>query len=138
MYWARGNGWAIALLWHAHYNIRQPTGAFPVDSTRLSTTSVDFGVGILLLAASEVVKLASGQMPTPPIGTMNLTDAKVIDRKNIKLTFDETLDTISAQKITAYTINGNSIEDKAISTDNAEIVISFISDIPGGNIKNRC
>lgn len=93
MYWARGNGWAIALLWHAHYNIRQPTGAFPVDSTRLSTTSVDFGVGIFLLAASEVVKLASGQMSTSPIGTMNLT----IDRKNIKLTFDETLDTISAQ-----------------------------------------
>jgi rhamnogalacturonyl hydrolase YesR len=37
----------------------------PVDPSRLATESVDFGVGAVLLAATEVIKLADGELDAP-------------------------------------------------------------------------
>lgn len=96
----------IAVQTSGNLKYTQNVGEGPILPASLSSSSVDFGVGAFLLATSEVVKLADGNMPQVPVRTVNLTSAQLQDSIHILATFDEELDVASATEITNYTING--------------------------------
>ena len=67
----------IAVQPNGNLRYTQNVGEKPIPVSQLAGNSVDFGVGAFLLAASEVVKLASGDMPAIPgidIPDVNISD----------------------------------------------------------------
>ena len=82
----------------------QNVGEAPIDPSGLATESVDFGVGAILLAASEVVKLAEGEMPQVPAGSLALLNVQLQNSKQIKVSFDSDLESVSALNTNNYII----------------------------------
>jgi rhamnogalacturonyl hydrolase YesR len=82
----------------------QNVGEMPVEHTQLNP-DVDFGVGAVLLAASEVVKLAEGEMPQVPTETLSLLSAQLLsNNKQVKVSFDSDLESVSALNTSNYII----------------------------------
>lgn len=81
----------------------QPIGENANPNQTVSATSTaDFGVGAYLLAASEMLKMATGEMPDKII---RFTAAQMLSENQLKLTFNELLDSVSAVRMTNYSIN---------------------------------
>ncbi len=81
----------------------QPIGENANPNQTVSATSTsDFGVGAYLLAASEMLKMATGEMPDKII---RLTAVQMLNENQIKLTFNELLNPASAVKMNNYSIN---------------------------------
>ncbi len=95
----------------------QPIGENANPNQTVSATSTaDFGVGAFLLAASEMIKMATGEMPAKLI---RLTGLQVNDPNTITLEFSDLLDSESATNISSYLINGESVTDGEALYDGA-------------------
>ncbi|KAA6301061.1 MAG: Unsaturated rhamnogalacturonyl hydrolase YteR [Candidatus Ordinivivax streblomastigis] len=84
----------------------QNEGEKPIVRSKLSATSVDFGVGAFLLAASEIVKLAPGELPELPVSYMGLESVTRRSSKQILVTFDQNVEQTSALNKANYIITG--------------------------------
>jgi rhamnogalacturonyl hydrolase YesR len=84
----------------------QNEGEKPIPVSQLPLTSVDFGVGAFLLAASEMVKLSSGSIPQIPVEPLELEAVSLQDPAHLHVTFDMELDTLSAQAAANYSVGG--------------------------------
>lgn len=65
-------------------------------------STADFGVGAYLMAASEMLKYAQGEMP---LLDLRITSLKRTDEGQIYVTFNDTLDAQTASDISCYTID---------------------------------
>ena len=93
----------------------QPIGENAAQHEVSAETTADFGVGAFLLAASEMSKLAIGEMPKPVV---RLYSAELENRQTLNLLFSKILDRESAIDINNYMIDGQQIEG-AVSFDGA-------------------
>lgn len=78
-----------------------PSSSQPVTSE--STT--DFGVGAFLLAGTEVVKLAGGEIPAPP--TFWVNGVTLLDDNQLKISFNQSILESSATNPEHYTLSGD-------------------------------
>lgn len=87
----------------------QNVGEGPIDPNRLAG-NVDFGVGAFLLAASEVAKLAPGEMPeAPEPATLTVTSVSIQNASMIVVNFDDELDPTSSKNKANYTLTGDAV-----------------------------
>ncbi|NDV46622.1 DUF4861 domain-containing protein [Paludibacter sp. 221] len=100
----------------------QDVGEGPIDPERLSKTSVDFGVGAFLLATSEVVKLAPGEMPIPPEPSLSVEKVEAYSDTQLRIVFDDVLVQATALNKANYTIASLSIKDIEASGDKGVIL----------------
>lgn len=83
----------------------QGVGSNPSSSQPVTVNSTaDFGVGAFLLAGSELVKLAEGEMPLPV--NFYLTHVYAFPNGTIKLNFNQPLDMSTATLMQNYSISG--------------------------------
>ena len=103
------NGWSalstIAAQPTGFLGYVQGVGQAPESSQPVRNTSTaDFGVGSFLLAGTEVVKLAEGEMPNLPYSVKSV---EIIDSQNLKVTFDGEYKSTSALVIANYSMDNN-------------------------------
>ncbi len=114
----------------------QGVGDKPSSSQPVTSTSYrDYGEGTVLLAGSEVVKLAPGVMPLP--ADFYIKSVEVISSNAIKLNFYEEVDKLTAENIQNYSINKSVQVLSALLSDNkmsVNLVISNTSDVYYGLI----
>ncbi|MDL2323009.1 glycoside hydrolase family 88 protein [Bacteroidales bacterium OttesenSCG-928-A17] len=85
----------------------QNVGESPINPSGLNA-NVNFGIGAFLWAASEVVKLADGDMPVAPVTPpISATSAQLQTSKKILISFDDDLDAVSATNKNNYVFSGN-------------------------------
>ncbi|MDH8702454.1 rhamnogalacturonyl hydrolase YesR [Dysgonomonadaceae bacterium PH5-43] len=113
----------------------QNVGEGPIATSRLAS-NIDFGVGAFLLAASEVVKLADGEMPEPPEKpAASISSVTIQDQyKRIVVKFDQDLDKTSAVDKNNYSLNGpaNLTVSKVMMSGNNGVIIYFNESIDYG------
>ncbi|MDR1809605.1 MAG: glycoside hydrolase family 88 protein, partial [Prevotella sp.] len=117
----------------------QGEGEAPIDPARLMNSrssseaqKVAFGVGAFLCAASEVAKLAPGDMPAAPEIRMSLESAVLQDATHLKATFSHDLESASAQNTANYTIaDAPAISQATLSGTNA-VILTFAGEIDYG------
>lgn len=91
----------------------QGVGSNPASSQPVTVNSTaDFGVGAFLLAGSEVVKLANGDLPVP--SPFYLKAIIVTDQNHIKVAFSKKIDETTALLANNYTID-NGVTVSAVS-----------------------
>lgn len=101
----------------------QNVGEGPIDPSRLTTSSVDFGVGAILMAASEVVKLADGEMPVVPEAPLSVSSVIAENTTTIKVTFDKEIDQATALNKNNYVItNGPAVSSVAANGETGVIL----------------
>jgi len=88
----------------------QGVGAAP--ALAYANTTQDFGVGGFLLAGTEVLKMASGVIPTP--SNFALKSVKAIDNTHIKVAFTKKINPATALQAANYYIN-NGISISAVN-----------------------
>ncbi len=109
----------------------QGVGSNPSSSQPVtSETTADFGVGAFLLAGSEVVKLAAGDMPWLPLFFMD--SLKVLNRNLLQVYFNDSIDETTGSDTSNYSLNGVAIQSITISGDKRSSLLS-VEDIPPGN-----
>lgn len=110
----------------------QNVGEGPIDPNRLAS-NVDFGVGAFLLAASEVVKLAPGEMPkAPEPPKITLTSVKLQTSKEVLVTFSGEFQTASALNKANYEISeGIEIAD-VVSKGTNQVLLTLKEDVDYG------
>lgn len=108
----------------------QGVGSNPSSSQPVTyETTTDFGVGAFLLAGSEVVKLAPGKMPEPPVFFMD--SVIVINRNTIQVFFNDTVDEASGIIISNYSIPDVIILNAKPGIEKTSTILS-ISDLTVG------
>ncbi|MFV0471465.1 MAG: glycoside hydrolase family 88 protein [Paludibacteraceae bacterium] len=100
----------------------QGVGSNPASSQPVTINSnADFGVGAFLLAGSEVVKMAAGEMPLP--FNFGIKTIRTIDKNHVSVAFTKKVNVTSGVIPENYLIN-NSIEVISVSVgDNDSTVI---------------
>ncbi|HEY6915494.1 MAG TPA: glycoside hydrolase family 88 protein [Paludibacter sp.] len=88
----------------------QGVGAAPALAS--ANTTQDFGVGGFLLAGTEVLKMASGVIPTP--SNFAMKSLKVVDNTHIKVSFTKKINPATALEAANYSIN-NGISISAVT-----------------------
>ncbi|MDR0428345.1 MAG: glycoside hydrolase family 88 protein [Dysgonamonadaceae bacterium] len=84
----------------------QNEGEDPIDPSKLSA-DVEFGIGVFLWTASEIVKLAPGEMPeVPESPSIIIQSAEMQTNKRVLVTFSEDIDESTALNIENYEISG--------------------------------
>jgi len=113
----------------------QPIGdnANPNQTVSVTSTS-DFGVGAFLLAASEMLKMATGEMPGKII---RLTAAQVLNENQLKLTFNELLDPVSAIRMSNYSINNQAVKGFVTFDGAYSVFLNFDEPLPYGRTEIR-
>jgi uncharacterized repeat protein (TIGR02543 family) len=119
-------GWnglcAVAMQPSGQLSLIQNVGEKPIPTNQLAS-SVDFGVGAFLLAASEVVKLADGTMPQLPVRPISLESVVLQDATHLKVVFDSPLSELSATKTSNYSISSEiSVVASALDGTNSVIL----------------
>lgn len=111
----------------------QPIGdkADPNQTIGLYSTA-DFGVGAYLMAASEMLKYAQGDMPQLDLRITSLNRA---DDGQICVTFNDTLDAQTASDISNYTIDGKPMTGSVDFDGVRSVVITPDFQLNGGNHK---
>jgi len=109
----------------------QGVGSSPASSQPVTSSSTaDFGVGAFLLAGSEVVKLAIGEMPVPV--DFNVNSVKAINKSRINVSFNKKIDKTTALNKDNYIITNDIVVNEIAVDSNDSIVILSVSDmIPG-------
>ena len=96
----------------------QGVGSNPASSQPVTVNSTaDFGVGAFLLAGTEVVKMAAGEMPVPSI--FYIDSLNVISNTAVDVFFSKELETVSALKSENYAIEGVDVLDVELTTANS-------------------
>jgi rhamnogalacturonyl hydrolase YesR len=113
----------------------QPVGdnANP-NQTVSATSTADFGVGAYLLAASEMLKMATGEMPDKII---RLSSAQIMNENQLKLTFNELLDPVSAIRISNYSINNQAVNGFATFDGAYSVTLNLNEPLPYGRMEIR-
>lgn len=101
----------------------QNVGESPINPSGLNS-DVDFGIGAFLLAASEVVHLAEGEIPTAPEAPgLNMKSINILNNKRLRVYFDADLESESGSNINNYKINnGVTISKLTIMSKNSVII----------------
>ncbi|MBN2697974.1 MAG: glycoside hydrolase family 88 protein [Bacteroidales bacterium] len=108
----------------------QGVGSSPASSQPVTfETTADFGVGAFLLAGSEVVKLAGGEMPEP--SPFYVDSVLVQDEMHLEVFFSDTLDEASAVNVSNYTIGMVTVLEAVISESRKSVILT-LSGIPFG------
>lgn len=121
-------GWhylhSIALQENGSVGYVQPIGASASPGTWVDAWSTaNFGTGAFLLAASEVVHLASGEMPAPALLYM---DSITLDSNtSLIIHFNDTLDIVSAEQLSNYTIDGITLNSAKVLEDKKSVNLSL-------------
>jgi rhamnogalacturonyl hydrolase YesR len=111
----------------------QPIGENANPNQTVSATSTaDFGVGAYLLAASEMLKMATGEMPDKII---RLTAAQMLSENQLKLTFNELLNPVSAVKMTNYSINDQPAAGFATFDGAYAVTLNLEEPLPYGKLE---
>jgi rhamnogalacturonyl hydrolase YesR len=112
----------------------QGVGSEPKSSQPVTINSTaDFGVGAFLLAGTEVVKLASGDMPVPT--NMNMISVKAISKNQVEVRFSQKADPVSSRLITNYSIDKEININKIDAGSNDSTVVLNISNLVPGKYK---
>ena len=99
---------AIALHDDGFLGYVQGVGVGPASSQPVTYESTtDFGVGALLLAGGELVKLAQGEMPFP--ATFYIDSIKVLNKNILEVFFNDSLEVKSATDPDNFSIPGKEI-----------------------------
>ena len=108
----------------------QPIGDRAVPGQIVDENSTaNFGVGAFILAASEVVHLAPGEMPLPSL--LYMESVEVINANQIRIVFNETIDETSGTNIANYSIDGITIQNISLSEDQKSSILT-VSNLPIG------
>jgi rhamnogalacturonyl hydrolase YesR len=108
----------------------QGVGSEPKSSQPVTINSTaDFGVGAFLLAGTEIVKLATGEMPIP--SNMNLISAKPISKNQIEVKFSQKLNSENSLNINNYSIDNNVIiTNITVGTNDSTVLLQTSTLIP--------
>lgn len=108
----------------------QPIGAHAVPGQYIDANSTaDFGVGAFLLAASEMIKYADGEMPVP---AFRISAVSLEEAKRMKVVFNLPLDIESAKNINNYKVNGATINGSILYDGNRTVTIEFFNSLDYG------
>jgi len=121
---------SIAVHEDGYLGFVQDVGTNPSSSQPVTYESTaDFGVGAFLLAGSEVVKLASGEMPEPsPFYVDSIT---VMDRNHIQVHFSDTIEETSGTDVSNYFLNTADIESITLHENQNSVIITVSDLLPG-------
>ncbi|MDL2223969.1 glycoside hydrolase family 88 protein [Bacteroidales bacterium OttesenSCG-928-M06] len=109
----------------------QNVGEGPIDPNRLAS-NVDFGVGAFLLAASEVVKLAEGEMPQAPEPAAISFKSITATTTTVLVEFDQDLDAASAKIASNYMISDGVVVTKAELSKSNSVLLTLKNTLPYG------
>lgn len=108
----------------------QGVGSNPASSQPVTYNSTaDFGVGAFLLAGSEVVKLASGELPKPSV--FFIDSVVVMGSQQIGVFFNQQVDPALATNKTCYDLPNLQITGIDLMSDSIGVIIT-VSDLPAG------
>lgn len=112
----------------------QGVGTNPASSQPVTVNSTaDFGVGAFLLAGSEVLKLAAGEMPVP--SNFGLASVAVPRPGSVSVVFSHDVDLATALDAANYAIdNGVTVAGAAMGSDGRTVVLS-VSNLGFGRYK---
>ncbi len=137
----------VAKGWHALSKIAVETngvlgyiqgiGEAPINPKYLSTTGgtdirSGFGVGAYMCAATEVARLAPGDMPEIPVTPLGIDEVKLINSTTLQVSFSEDLDLSSALDIENYQIANAPAITKIESVNQKSINLTFANEIDYG------
>lgn len=109
----------------------QGVGSNPSSSQPVTSSSTaDFGVGAFLLAGTELLKLAKGEMPVP--SDFYITSAIAIAKNKVQVTFSNAYQNTSALDVFNYSIKDININN-AIKGKNDSTVILETSNLKFGS-----
>ena len=109
----------------------QGVGSNPASSQPVTASSTaDFGVGAFLLAGTELLKLAKGEMPVP--SDFFISSANAISKNRVQVTFSNAYQNSSALDKLNYSINDISINN-VLKGKNDSTVILETSDLKYGS-----
>lgn len=139
-------GWSylqdIALQDKGSVGYVQPIGASASPDTWVDENSTaNFGTGAFLLAGSEVVHLASGEMPEPSL--LYMDSIKLLSKNELIIYFNDSLESESASNINAYLIDSITVDAAHLLPDKKSVQIDFKALSIGthtlsiSNIKNK-
>lgn len=132
---------AVIKAWNGLTNIAvQPTGFLgyvqgvgtnPSSSQPVTVgTTADFGVGAFLLAGTEVLKMADGEMPVP--SNFYLSSVQAIDAQTITVSFNRAIDLSTALTAANYSIDGDvQVLSVSAGADNQTVVLHSTPLAPG-------
>ena len=104
----------------------QPIGSNASPGTYVNENSTaNFGVGAFLLAGTQVVELADGEMPAKTVVYMD--SIQVVDDEHLQLYFNHQLEQTSAVAVDNYTIDGVTIENAQLNKNNRGVLLTTSS-----------
>nr|WP_321412377.1 glycoside hydrolase family 88 protein [uncultured Carboxylicivirga sp.] len=99
----------------------QPIGEKAIPGQIVDENSTaDFGVGAFLLAASQMVHLAEGEMPEVPMVYMD--SVKVVDENTLMVYFNEELEQTSAETAANYSIDQVSVISSNLDVSKKKVI----------------
>ncbi len=102
----------------------QPIGASASPETYVGANSTaNFGVGAYLLAGCEVIELAEGTLPSKI--TIHMDSVKVLNDSQIQVFFNQNLNETTATEISNYSIEGATISQVQLSSDQKSTVLTI-------------
>jgi hypothetical protein len=108
----------------------QGVGTNPASSQPVTPeTTSDFGVCAFLLAGSEVVKLAGGDIPRPHLFFMD--SLKVRNGNLVQVYFNDSVEEESGTDTTNYSLSGIVIQSITLAGDKKSVLLS-VEDMPPG------
>lgn len=109
----------------------QGVGSNPSSSQPVTYESTaDYGVGAFLLAGTELVKMAQGEMPVP--SPFHLSSVELLDDNNLKVTFNLACNKESALTLANYSINRGVVITGVRETESPNsFVLSLQNVVPG-------
>lgn len=109
----------------------QGVGTSPASSQPVTINSTaDFGVGAFLLAGTEVIKMAQGDMPVP--SNFYLSSVQANDAQTITVSFNRAVDFSTALTATNYSIDAEvQVLSASAGSDNMTVVLHTTPFAPG-------
>jgi hypothetical protein len=110
----------------------QGEGEAPINPSHLITSrhadkKVAFGVGAFISAASEVARLAPGEMPELPPVILAIEQVSLLSESRLHVRFSAEVDAVSAQNPSNYLVSG-APEILEVEMDGASSVVLTFSD----------
>ena len=106
----------------------QGVGASPALAS--AGTTQDFGVGAFLLAGTEILKMATGNIPLPI--NFGLKNIQVIDKTHINVTFTKPVNIESGTQTSNYSIsNGINIQNITKGENDSTLILQVNNLAPG-------
>lgn len=122
---------SVALHEDGYLGFIQGVGSHPGSSQPVTYESgSDFGVGAFLLAGSELLKLAPGQMPAPAL--FSLDSISVVDDTHLRVFFNDSVDVTRATDTENYSLDSADILEVSLFPDHKSSLLS-LTPLPYGS-----